>query len=76
LPELVAETLKDYEALVLRLARDAALLASVKDKLAGSRNACRLFDTRRSTRSMEAAYVRMWERHQSGSPAESFVVCE
>jgi protein O-GlcNAc transferase len=76
LPELVAETLKDYEALVLKLARDAALLASVKDKLAGSRDTCPLFDTGRSTRSMEAAYVRMWERHQSGSPAESFVVCE
>ena len=76
LPELVAETLKDYEALVLKLARDAALLASVKDKLAGSRDTCPLFDTGRSTRSMEAAYVRMWERHQSGSPAASFAVGE
>jgi protein O-GlcNAc transferase len=76
LPELVAETLQDYEALALKLARDAALLASIKDKLAGSRDACRLFDTRRSTRSMEAVYLRMWERHQSGSPAASFVVGE
>ena len=76
LPELVAETIKDYEALALKLARDTALLASVKAKLAGSRDACPLFDTRRSTRSMEAAYIRMWERHQSGSPAASFVVCD
>jgi hypothetical protein len=35
-----------------------------------------LFDTGRSTRSMEAAYVGMWERHQSGHPAASFVVGE
>ncbi len=76
LPELVAETLQDYEALALKLARDAPLLASVKDKLAGSRDTCPLFDTGRSTRSMEAAYVGMWERHQSGRPAKSFVVCE
>ena len=76
LPELVAETLQDYEALALKLARDARLLASVKDKLAGSRDTCPLFDTGRSTRCMEAAYVGMWERHQSGRPAESFVVSE
>ena len=76
LPELVAETLEDYEALALKLARDTALLASVKDKLAGSRETCPLFDTAHATRSIEAAYVRMWERHQSGSPALSFAVGE
>jgi protein O-GlcNAc transferase len=76
LPELVTETLKDYEALALKLARDPAFLASVKAKLADSRDACPLFDTSRSTRSMEAAYIRMWEHQQSGSPVASFVVCE
>jgi protein O-GlcNAc transferase len=74
LPELVAMTLEDYEALALRLARDAALLAAIKAKLAAGRGTCPLFDTARSTRAMEAAYAGMWERHQSGRPAEGFTV--
>ena len=76
LPELVAATSEGYEALALRLAHDAALLAAVKAKLGDSRDTCPLFDTGRSTRSMEAAYVGMWERHQSGRPTASFVVGE
>lgn len=74
LPELVAETLEGYEALALRLAHDAALLATVKAKLGNSRDTCTLFDTGRSTRSMEAAYVGMWERHQRGEPPQAFAV--
>jgi protein O-GlcNAc transferase len=74
LPELITASLEDYEALALRLARDPALLASVKAKLARNRESCALFDTRRFARHIEAAYATMWQRHASGRAPESFSV--
>ncbi len=74
LNELVTENLDDYEALALKLARDPALLSSLKAKLAANRLACPLFDTRRFTRHLEAAYVTMWERYQRGQAPAHFVV--
>ena len=40
LPELVTANLDDYEALALKLARDPALLAEIKAKLAHNRDTC------------------------------------
>jgi protein O-GlcNAc transferase len=45
LPELVTGSLTEYEALALKLARDPAALAALKDKLAKNRDTCALFDT-------------------------------
>jgi predicted O-linked N-acetylglucosamine transferase (SPINDLY family) len=74
LPELITPTLGDYEALALRIARDPALLASIKRKLASNRAAYPLFDTKRFTRHLEAAYTEMWERSQRCEPPQSFAV--
>jgi len=74
LPELIATSVDDYEAIALRLARDPAWLASLKARLAASRASGALFDTARFTRHLEAAYATMWERHQRGAPPESFSV--
>ena len=74
LPELVTTSLEDYEALALKLARDPALLAGIKAKLAANRLTTPLFDTKRYTRHLEAAYVAMYERAQRGEPPESFAV--
>lgn len=65
LPELIAETDQDYEALALKLARTPALLAEVRDRLERNRATCPLFDTRRFTRDLEAAYRRMWATYES-----------
>jgi predicted O-linked N-acetylglucosamine transferase (SPINDLY family) len=59
LDELIAHTLADYEALALRLARDPAYLAALKDTLNRNRDTCPLFDTRSATRHIEAAYLTM-----------------
>jgi protein O-GlcNAc transferase len=64
--ELIANSLVEYEALALRCARDPAFLASIKAKLAQSRDSCALFDTARATRQFEAAYRAMWQRHRNG----------
>jgi predicted O-linked N-acetylglucosamine transferase (SPINDLY family) len=74
MPELVTTSLEEYEALALKLARDSALLASIKAKLAANRLTTPLFDTARYTRHLEAAYTTMWERAQRGEPPASFAV--
>jgi predicted O-linked N-acetylglucosamine transferase (SPINDLY family) len=74
LPELIAQSPAEYEATALRLARDSAALASVKQKLAENRKTQKLFDTARFTRNLEAAYTAMWERHWKGERPASFAV--
>jgi protein O-GlcNAc transferase len=72
LPELVTQNLADYETLALRLATDSEALKAVRAKLAANRTTQPLFDTDRSRRNIEAAYLRMWETFQRGEPAQAF----
>ena len=74
LPELIAGTLAEYEALALQLAQDPARLAALKAKLERNRATCVLFDAERFARHIEAAYAGMWERSQRGEAPESFAV--
>ncbi len=74
LAELVTGSLGDYEALAMRLATDPSRLAAVKARLACSRPDCRLFDSVRFCRHIEAAYASMWERWQRGQSPESFSI--
>jgi predicted O-linked N-acetylglucosamine transferase (SPINDLY family) len=74
LPELVTQSLADYEALALKLARDPSLLGALKAKLERNRDMGPLFDTARFTRNIEAAYTAMWTRNQRGEPPQSFAV--
>jgi predicted O-linked N-acetylglucosamine transferase (SPINDLY family) len=74
LPELVTNSLSEYEALALKLARAPAALAAIKAKLAASRETSALFDVGRFTRDLEAAYSTMHERRLSGLPPASFTV--
>jgi protein O-GlcNAc transferase len=59
LPELIAETLENYEAMALELARDRARLKSLRDRLAAKRTSAPLFDTLRLTRDLENCYRQM-----------------
>lgn len=74
LPELVAASPAEYEALALRLGRDPAALASLRARLARSRATHALFDTDRFRRHLEAAYAAMWERFAGGGAPASFAV--
>jgi protein O-GlcNAc transferase len=74
LPELVTDSLDDYEALALRLARDPVALTDIKAKLVDRRETMRLFDVARFTRHIEAAYVTMHERQRRGQAPASFAV--
>ncbi len=74
MPELIADSLAAYEATAFKLARDAAMLAGLKQRLASERASFPLFDTVRFRRNIEAAYVTMWEGHQRGEPPAGFAV--
>ncbi|MSP94843.1 MAG: tetratricopeptide repeat protein [Alphaproteobacteria bacterium] len=73
-PELVTQSLEDYEALALALARDAARLAKIRGKLAANRDTGPLFDAALFTKHLETAYTAMWERNERGEKPESFSV--
>jgi predicted O-linked N-acetylglucosamine transferase (SPINDLY family) len=72
MPELVAGSIEEYQALALRLAHDPGLLQSVRQKLARNRLAAPLFDTDRFRRHIEAAYIRMAELWRNGEPPRGF----
>jgi protein O-GlcNAc transferase len=74
LPELITDSLADYEALALKLATMPALLAATREKLHVGRATASLFDTDRFRRHIESAYLTMYERHLSGAAPEGFDV--
>ncbi len=74
LPEMVTDSIKDYEALALELAQTPAMVADLKARLVSGRRSQPLFDTARFTRNLERAYLAMRERHQNGEPPAHFAV--
>jgi protein O-GlcNAc transferase len=74
LPELVTDSLTDYERLGGELANDRELMASVRAKLARNRSDHALFDTERFTRHLEAAFAAAHGRAQAGLPPGSILV--
>jgi predicted O-linked N-acetylglucosamine transferase (SPINDLY family) len=74
LRELVAQSLEEYEALALTLARDPMKLAAIRSTLARNRATHPLFDTARFTRHLEAAYTAMHLRASQGLKPLAFAV--
>jgi len=64
--ELIARTIPEYQQIAMRLAREPPLLAAVKEKIRVLRQTSPLFDTKRFTSHVEAAYSTIWERYQRG----------
>jgi predicted O-linked N-acetylglucosamine transferase (SPINDLY family) len=72
LPELVTNSLEDYEALALNLATDRTRLATIRRKLEDNRSTCPLFDNDRFRGGIEAAYAAMWDGYRRGESPRSF----
>jgi predicted O-linked N-acetylglucosamine transferase (SPINDLY family) len=66
LTELIAATLDEYEKQAIALAFDRNRLSSLTRKLDEHRPTSALFDARRYTQNLEAAYRKIYERYQSG----------
>ena len=74
LPELVAASLEEYEAIAIGLAREQARLASLRERLRECRTASKLFDAGELARNLESAYATMVESHRRGEMPRSFRV--
>jgi predicted O-linked N-acetylglucosamine transferase (SPINDLY family) len=74
LPELIAKTPAEFEAVAIALAGDRARLEQVRAKLLANRPTAPLFDTPRFARHIEAAYAQMHERHLAGLPPDHIAV--
>jgi protein O-GlcNAc transferase len=74
LPELVTNSLAEYEARALQLAREPARLAELRSRLADNRSRMQLFDMARYTSDIEAAYSGMWDRWCAGELPAPFDV--
>ncbi len=74
LPELVTQSLPEYEALALRLAHDAQALQRLRNHLVAVRPTAALFDAAGFTAHLETAFVHMHHQWQQGLPAASFAV--
>ncbi len=69
-PELVAADEEHYERLALNLASDRTRLQALKTKVQELRASSPLFDSLRSTRTLEAAYRAAYERFARGLPPD------
>ena len=74
MPELVAKTINDYEALALDLARDPYRLQQMKDRLAVNRKTMPLFNTELFTQHLEGGYQQAYHQYFDGkAPDDIFV---
>lgn len=74
MPELITESQDAFEAMAIRLGRDAGAISRLKQKLAANRLSCPLFDTDLFRRNIEAAYTAMAEAAKRGEAPASFAV--
>ena len=74
LPDLITSTAAQYEALAIALAADPARLAELRHRLAHNRLTTPLFDTRRFTHHLEAAFTSIHTRYQTGAPNADVMV--
>jgi predicted O-linked N-acetylglucosamine transferase (SPINDLY family) len=74
LRQLITQSLEEYEALALALARDRETLSALRAQLTHERERLPLFDTPRFCRHLEQAYRHMWRNYRDGRPAATFHV--
>jgi predicted O-linked N-acetylglucosamine transferase (SPINDLY family) len=74
LPELIASSAAEYEAMALHFAQAPEALAAIKEKLARNRQHAPIFDTGRFTRHLESAFMQMWKRYSQGERPATFTV--
>jgi len=74
LRELIVEDWDAYEALALRLAHDPHELGMLRAKLNANRGTAPLFDTDRTCRNLERAYLVMVERWRHGLTPDHMIV--
>ena len=65
-PELITNSLQEYEELAIRLAINPSVLDDIQERLNRSLQTSPLFDAERFARNLESLFVQMVERHRRG----------
>lgn len=73
MPELIADTEGEYQAIALRFVKDLAWRTEMQRR-ASDRVHSKLFQAEHRTREIETAYEMMWARHAAGLPPADFDV--
>ena len=76
LPELVTNSLEEYETKALHLAQNPLELQALRERLARNKLTSPLFDIARFTRNLETAYQMMFDRWQAGHSPDVISVPE
>ncbi len=74
LPELIASTQEEYEAMAVELATDPEKLLAIRQKLERNRLTTPLFNSLQFTRNIENAYIQMYDHCHSGSGPDNILV--
>jgi protein O-GlcNAc transferase len=74
LSDLVTCSLDEYKNLVLRLASQPNELNEIRNTLEQNKIKSPLFDTKKTTRDIESAYMKMWDIYISGAHPHPFKV--
>ena len=74
LPELITETVEEYEARAIHLATHPEELTEIRRKLEAKKSTSSLFDGKQFARHIEEAFVKMHERDQAGLPPDVIYV--
>lgn len=76
LPELITNSVKEYERLAIDLANNPKKLLSIRYSLLSKRPTYPLFDTARFTKNLESAFANIWQRHQKGLLPENIDIVD
>jgi protein O-GlcNAc transferase len=76
LTELITETEKDYEALILALATNPKKLAIIREKLANNLLTQPLFNTELYTRHLENGFHQAYQNYFDGNPPRTIIVAK
>jgi predicted O-linked N-acetylglucosamine transferase (SPINDLY family) len=74
LPELITESMDDYERRAIALARDPDAMAALKETLVRNRLVAPLFDTDLFRKNIETAYTAMWRNWKNGESATALLL--
>ncbi|MEE9606020.1 MAG: tetratricopeptide repeat protein [Candidatus Scalindua sp.] len=76
LPELITQTIEEYEQIAVDLGRNPERLQEIRQKIVKNRLVEPLFDTPRFARNLEKAYKEMWEIFIAGETPRQIEVVE
>lgn len=74
LPELITKTPKDYEYLVMKLAKDKTALSDLKEKLNHNKKTADFFNTAKFSQNLEKLYEIMWETYLKGDKTKDITI--